>query len=218
MTPRPSPRHLLDHQRALRACRDCPKMTGPPVHGEPVAAPVMLLGQAPGTREIAEGRPFCWTAGRTLFGWLAGCGLNEAAVRSRVYMSAVCRCFPGKLAGGGDRVPDRTEIANCGRWWQAEIALLEPQLIIAVGRLAIERFIAVPRLADVIGGVHPIAEGPGAGADLLPLPHPSGASTWFKTEPGRTLLAQAIETLAAHPAWRALCWQEEVVGVGGSAA
>jgi len=143
---------LHAHRRALSRCRACEKMSGPPVYGEAVLSPVLLLGQAPGTREIAEGRPFCWTAGRTLFGWLAGCGLNEAAVRSRVYMSAVCRCFPGKLAGGGDRVPDRTEIANCGRWWQAEIALLEPQLIIAVGRLAIERFIAVPRLADVIGG------------------------------------------------------------------
>jgi uracil-DNA glycosylase len=192
---------LIDHQRALRSCRDCPRMTGPPVHGEPVVSPVFLLGQAPGTREIAEGRPFCWTAGRTLFGWLGQCGLDEAQVRARVYMSAVCRCFPGKLPAGGDRVPGRTEIAACARWWQAELALLRPRLIIAVGRLAIERFVAVPRLADVVGRVWPLADGPGAGADLIPLPHPSGASTWFKTEPGRTLLGQALAALAGHPAW-----------------
>jgi uracil-DNA glycosylase len=202
---RPSVRQrLIQRQRELRACRDCPRMTGPPVHGEPALSPVFLLGQAPGTREVSEGRPFCWTAGRTLFGWLAQCGLDEPQVRSRVYMSAVCRCFPGKLAGGGDRVPGRSEVATCARWWQGELALLRPRLVIAVGRLAIARFIAAPRLADVIGQVWPVTDGPGAGADLIPLPHPSGASTWFKTEPGRTLLAEALGQLGRHSAWRSL--------------
>jgi len=179
-------------------------MTGPPVHGQPVVSPVFLLGQAPGTREIAQGRPFCWTAGRTLFEWFGRSGLDEEQVRARVYMSAVCRCFPGKLAAGGDRAPNRAEVAACARWWQGEMALLRPRLVVAVGRLAIEQFLPGIRLADLVGEVHRIEQGPGAGADLIPLPHPSGASTWFKTEPGRTLLGQALARLAGHPAWQSL--------------
>jgi uracil-DNA glycosylase len=60
---------LAELQSALQQCHDCPQMTGPPVHGEPLASAVLLLGQAPGTREIEQGRPFCWTAGKTLFRW-----------------------------------------------------------------------------------------------------------------------------------------------------
>ena len=90
----------------------------------------MLIGQAPGDREGPAGKPFAWTAGKTLFKWIASIGLDEESFRSRVYMAAVCRCFPGKLPAGGDRVPDHTEIAACARWWQAELALLRPRLII----------------------------------------------------------------------------------------
>jgi uracil-DNA glycosylase len=55
-------------------------MFGPPVHGESVLSPVMLIGQAPGTKEIEQGRPFCWTAGKTLFRWLASSG--STSIRS----------------------------------------------------------------------------------------------------------------------------------------
>jgi uracil-DNA glycosylase len=192
------------HQQALRACRSCAGMQGPPVHGAPVPSAVLLIGQAPGTREIVEGRPFCWTAGRTLFGWLAQAGLDEQAVRSRVYMTAVCRCFPGKQPRGGDRVPDRNEVAACAHWWQAEIAIVRPRLILGVGKLAIAQFTPVERLDAVVGRCLALDEGPGSGADLIPLPHPSGASTWFKTAPGKDLLARALALIAAHPAWQAL--------------
>ena len=87
-------------------------MTGPPVIGQAVLSTVVLLGQAPGTKEIEGGRPFAWTAGKNLFGWFERIGLDEQAFRSRVYMAAVCRCFPGKSKSGGDRVPSRQEIAN----------------------------------------------------------------------------------------------------------
>lgn len=178
-------------------------MQGPPVHGEPVASPVLLLGQAPGSREIAAHRPFCWTAGRTLFGWLAGIGLDEAAVRRSVYMSAVCRCWPGRLDRGGDRVPTREEVDTCAMWWRRELQLVRPRLVIPVGRLAVARFLSVPRLDAVVGRRFRVTHD-GVDADLIPLPHPSGASTWFKTEPGRTLLAQALALIDAHPAWREL--------------
>lgn len=176
-------------------------MVGPVVVGGPVLSPVLLVGQAPGPHEGAAGRPFAWTAGRTLFGWFATIGLEEEAFRERVYMSAVCRCFPGKSRSGGDRVPDRTEVATCSQWLEAELALLEPALVIPVGKLAIGRFLPAQRLNEVVGKLHPL-ERNGRSFHLAPLPHPSGASTWHRTEPGRTLLHQALECIARHPAWQ----------------
>ena len=178
-------------------------MIGRPVLGEPVASPVMLVGQAPGSREIDVRKPFAWTAGKTLFGWFATIGLDEAAFRSRVYMAAVCRCFPGKNRGGGDRVPGAVEIRNCSGWLLSELRLLRPRLIIPVGRLAIAQFLEAGRLDAVIGRKHVIRTA-GFESDLVPLPHPSGASVWHRVEPGRTLLAQALKVLDSHPAWRDL--------------
>jgi uracil-DNA glycosylase len=186
----------------LRACRRCPGMQGPPVHGEAVISPVMMVGQAPGTREIQRGMPFCWTAGKTLFRWFESIGVDEPAFRRCVLMSAVCRCFPGKNPKGGDRVPDAVEVGQCGRWWQGELELVRPRLIIPVGKLAIMQFMASKRLNDVVGVQWPYRSPSGLEADLIPLPHPSGASTWFKMEPGRTLLEEALTLIHAHPAWQ----------------
>ena len=179
-------------------------MQGPPVTGEALLSPVMLIGQAPGSKEIEVGRPFAWTAGRTLFGWFSGLGLGEEAFRERVAMSAVCRCYPGKSPGGGDRVPDGEEVRRCAHWWRGELELVRPRLVIPVGRLAISRFLPVRRLAEVVGRQLASRTGSGQDFDLIPLPHPSGASTWFKTEPGQTLLARALDLIGRHPAWRSL--------------
>jgi uracil-DNA glycosylase len=189
----------------LGACRACPKMIGPVVHGPPVASDVMLIGQAPGPREGSFGRPFAWTAGRTMFRWFEEeLGIDEARFRSTVYMAAVARCFPGKAPGGGDRKPDASEVARCETWLSREAAILRPTLVIAVGTLAIERVLAmkVP-LAELVGSVRK-ASWQGLEVDVVALPHPSGASTWHKMEPGKTLLATALRTLARHPAIRAV--------------
>ncbi|WP_295399494.1 uracil-DNA glycosylase family protein [uncultured Thiocystis sp.] len=192
---------LLRLHADLEACRRCPGMQGPPVHSTAVLSPAMVIGQAPGTREIEQLRPFCWTAGKTLFGWFASIGLDEAACRERLLISAVCRCFPGKNPKGGDRVPDRGEVERCAGWWRTEMDLLRPRLIIPVGKLAIAQVMEFKLLNEVIGQQWPYRSERGWTADIIPLPHPSGASTWFKVEPGRTLLAQALERIAAHPDW-----------------
>lgn len=199
---------LREHQHQLARCTRCPEMQGPPVVGTAVVSPIMLIGQAPGGKEIHLHRPFAWTAGKTMFQWFEGIGLDEAAFRQRVYMAAVCRCFPGKKPKGGDRVPAPEEIDNCSGWMEAELTLLRPQLIIPVGKLAISRFLTFSKLADVIGSIHHL-QVQGRPTELLPLPHPSGASTWHRTEPGRGLLDQALRLLAAHPAWRKVCAQQD---------
>jgi uracil-DNA glycosylase len=195
---------LQRHRDALLACEACPRMIGPVVCGRAVVSPVLMVGQAPGDREGSLGRPFAWTAGKTLFKWYASIGLEEEAFRSRAYMAAVCRCFPGKKPKGGDRVPDVDEIARCGRWLDAEIALLRPRLLIPVGKLAISQFVDVNRLTEVVGKQLRI-ERNGHSMDAIALPHPSGASTWHRMEPGKALLAKALAMIAQHSAWRAIC-------------
>jgi uracil-DNA glycosylase len=195
---------LKRHVTQLRGCRDCSEMIGPVVTGEPVASPVMLIGQAPGVREGPAGKPFAWTAGKTMFAWFASLGLSEDAFRRRVYMAAVCRCFPGKARGGGDRVPSADEVARCGRHLDAELALLRPRLVIPVGKLAIAQL--VPDADQLVGivGQRRRAERAGTEFDLIALPHPSGASTWHRMEPGKTLLLRALAEIGRHEAWKAL--------------
>ena len=181
----------------MRACRKCPRVCGTPVHGPALETPIMLIGQAPGAHESHLGRPFAYTAGKTLFKWLGSAtGQDEEELRERIYFAAVARCFPGK-AEKGDREPDAGEIEACREFLSAEARALKPRLILAVGRLAIGEVLgakAFPRgtpLADVVGRVFK-ADFHGVKVDVLPLPHPSGVSRWPVTEPGKTKLAAAL--------------------------
>jgi len=198
-----SNRRLQAHQAALSACRLCPKMIPPVILGQPVMTEILLVGQAPGDREGDLGRPFAWTAGKTLFKWFASIGVDEQVFRDRVYISAVCRCFPGKNPKGGDRVPDKKEIETCSQWLSEEIELLQPKLIIPVGKLAISQYLPVNKLVDVIGKKFDVQMN-GVELEMIPLPHPSGASTWHRMSPGKELLAQALDLLARHESWERL--------------
>ncbi|HET9624845.1 MAG TPA: uracil-DNA glycosylase family protein [Kofleriaceae bacterium] len=194
---------LKRHVRQLRGCTACTDMIGPVVTGVPVLSPVMLIGQAPGVHEGPAGKPFAWTAGKTMFGWFSEIGLSEDEFRHRVYMAAVCRCFPGKSAkGGGDRVPSPVEVAACSRHLHREIELLRPRLVIPVGKLAIAQVAPdAAQLVDIVGQKRRITIA-GVELDIIALPHPSGASTWHRMEPGKTLLGKALTEIKRHPAWR----------------
>jgi uracil-DNA glycosylase len=196
----------LDQQVAtLLQCRRCPRMQSTPVSGGAIVSDIMVVGQAPGPREPVLLRPFAHTAGKTLFRWFEEfCGMNEATVRSKIYFAAVCRCFPGKNSSGTDRVPAPDEIHNCSSWMDNEIRILQPRLIIPVGRLAIMQFIDCPKLDKVIGHTFRV-ERAGYRFDLIPLPHPSGASPWHKISPGRELTKRALKQIARHSAVAALC-------------
>ena len=201
MKPSKAQLDLLRHQDVLSHCRRCPRMQSTPVIGNPVVSKVLLVGQAPGPKEPDIGKPFAWTAGKMLFKWFAQLGVDEEAFRGRVYMAAVCRCFPGKRPGGGDRVPDPDEVKNCSGWLDAELAMLRPKLVIPVGKLAIQRFMPVDKLEHVVGALHRVRQC-GFTFEVAPLPHPSGASTWQHVHPGKTLLPRALSLIAAHPAWQ----------------
>ena len=190
---------LETHASALAACRRC-------VFDDPAVLPVvstsrepvaMLVGQAPGKTEVIDRRPFAGRAGRTLFRWFAEVGITETVARRRIYIAAVTRCFPGPSPSGrGDRVPSPEQMSNCSGWLDAEIALIRPTVIIPVGRLAIERFLGNAPLADLVGRMHELDRLPGRPI-AIPLPHPSGASSWVHS-PGHIDLVRASLRLIAE--------------------
>jgi uracil-DNA glycosylase len=172
-------------------------MHTPVVSGEPVVSKIVLVGPAPSEPEPALGQPFAWAAGQTLFKWLfETSGLTEDRLRSSIYVTAVCRCFPGKKPGGGDLAPSPEDAANCSVWLKRELTILKPELVIPVGKLAISWFLPTDQLDDVIGNRFRIWD-----FDVIPLPQPSAASLWRSLEPGKTLLHRALTMIASHPAF-----------------
>jgi uracil-DNA glycosylase len=109
-------------------------------------------------------------------------------------MTAVTKCYPGKDKGGkGDRVPTRFEQKLCRPFLDRELALVVPELIVPVGRLAVELFFGHRfKLVDVVGTLA-IDE---RGCRIVPLPHPSGASLWLNRPENRARVAQAVEILS----------------------
>ena len=192
---------IVDLQTQLSQCRRCPNMIPPVVVGSAVRSKIISIGQAPGDKEGAAGKPFAWTAGKTLFKWFERIGVDEEAYRSQVYMSAVCRCFPGKNPKGGDRIPSKDEIRRCSKWLQQEFELLMPELVIPIGKLATGELLPVKKLTDVIGKCF-VQKVNGKIVTVIPLPHPSGASTWHRTEPGIALLDQALTLIAEQEIWK----------------
>jgi uracil-DNA glycosylase len=189
---------LLDtHRVALSACRRCGHQDERvlPIISEALRPRVMLVGQAPGKSELDDRRAFTGRAGRTLFRWLERAGLDEPAFRREVYIAAITRCYPGPGASGrGDRVPSLEEQKLCAPWLDAEIDLIRPALMIPVGRLAIDRFLPNDPLDQLVGRVH-VTRVRGRRTTLIPLPHPSGASSWVNAPANRALLEDALRHL-----------------------
>jgi len=192
----PLPVLLEKHRRRLAACRACGHAeTILPITSIARDPRVMIVGQAPGITESAGGQPFAGQAGRTLFRWLDRIGLDEPTAREHVYIAALTRCYPGRAPSGrGDRVPDAREQGRCAPWLDAELRLIRPALLLPVGKHAIARFLGDRPLVDLVGSVHEVDHA-GGRARVLPLPHPSGASSWVYMPGNAALLARALEHL-----------------------
>ncbi|PYQ25848.1 MAG: uracil-DNA glycosylase [Acidobacteria bacterium] len=190
-------RDFAAHLDALFACRACPNVFGVPVTGVVPNARVMLVGQAPGPREVEQAKPFAYTAGRRLFAWMQEhVGISEEEFRASVYIAAVIRCFPGRdPKAGGDRVPDVDEIARCSAHLDRELRILRPELVIAVGTLAAKQLVGESELKKVVGRVHRVTRA-GHEFDVIVLPHPSGRSTWTNKKENVALLAKSLKLIA----------------------
>jgi uracil-DNA glycosylase len=181
----------------MRTCRRCldagyPITAGAVFSGR-ASARLMIIGQAPGLTETQVKRPFNGTSGTRLFQWLAQAGWAENDFRQRHYMTAVTNCYPGKTNGGkGDRVPSRAEQQLCRPFLDRELALVAPEVIVPVGRLALELFYGRKfKLAEVVG----TSKRDEQGRWIVPLPHPSGASLWLNQPENRARVTEALEIL-----------------------
>jgi len=155
-------------------------------------AQVMTIGQAPGPTEAVVKRPFNAGSGKRLFEWLRQAGFDEDTFRATQYMTSVTKCYPGRSAGGhGDRVPSKAEQALCRGWLDQEIALVNPKLIIPIGRLAIGLFFHTKIPLEQIIGTQIERDG----RVIIPLPHPSGASTWYNKPENQVRVKKAIRLI-----------------------
>lgn len=187
---------LAAHNEALSKCVRCGLAESVrPIISEARTPRAMLVGQAPGKVEVGDRRPFAGRAGKTLFSWLAQAGVDEAAFRRDVYIAAITRCYPGPSPSGrGDRVPSTREREMCSGWLESELRIIRPALLIPVGRLAIDRFLGAGKLNELVGKRHTISHAVGESV-AIPLPHPSGASSWVNEPRHRALLDRALELL-----------------------
>jgi len=189
--------HTLHQQ--MRACRICldkgHQVTPPAIFTGMPTARIMTIGQAPGITEVEAKRPFNAGSGQRLFKWLAGACIEETWFRSNQYMTSVTKCYPGRSASGsGDRVPSREEQAFCRPYLDKEIELVNPALIIPIGRLAIDLFFPKKlKLTDIIGTEKKVEA-----RWIVPLPHSSGASRWHQIEANRKLIEKAVDLISSH--------------------
>jgi uracil-DNA glycosylase len=190
MRRRSSYRSIASLERDVSVCRACVE-AGHPLDSLPVLAPVhrqraYLYGQAPGVQEGLERRPWRGRAGRTLRGWL---DLDEDVFYETFYCASVTRCYPGRAPSGrGDRKPTPEEQALCAFWREWELKILRPQLVVTVGGLAAKHLLGIGTVSECVGRRYEL---PG-GIVAVPLPHPSGASSWLNSVANRTLVAQAV--------------------------
>ncbi len=194
-----SQRQLDEVHARMRLCRLCVQagydVFPRAIFSGTIEARLMIIGQAPGITEKEAGRPFNAGSGSRLFQWLGRAGIEESWFRKTQYLTAVTKCYPGRAkSGSGDRVPSRAEQALCRPYLEAEIRLVNPQLIIPVGRLAIGMFYP-PKLPleEIIGTEKQADE-----RWIVPLPHSSGASRWHQTTENRARIELAIQLIARH--------------------
>ena len=189
-------------QAELRACRRCVEAgflpeARPLVLGKS-SADVMVIGQAPSRTDHETGGFYVGPAGRKLRGWLEEAGLSEEDQNRHVYFAAITRCFPGRLPGSSkDRLPSKAEQRLCRSWLDAEIAVVDPKIVVLFGGLAIQTFLSKAPLTELVGQAFERD-----GRLWVPLPHSSGASTWLNAPENRALLQNALKTLrgARHSA------------------
>ena len=182
-------RSILSLQRDNARCRACLE-AGFQIESWPVAAPfhgqrAYMYGQAPGIVEGQERLPWRGRAGQTLRRWLE---LEGDELYECFYCASVTRCYPGRPPSGrGDRTPTPREQELCRFWRDWELELLQPELIVTVGGLALKRLLGIGTLTDAIGKSFTHSD-----AIVIPLPHPSGASGWLNDRANRARLGKAL--------------------------
>jgi uracil-DNA glycosylase len=185
-------RSIASLQRDNRVCRACAE-AGFPLESLPIVQPyrgqhAYMFGQAPGIQEGVERLPWRGRAGKTLRKWL---DLDEETFYATFYCASVTRCYPGRAPSGrGDRNPTPREQDLCSLWREWEFELVRPQLIVTVGGLAARRLLGAKSITECVGMRYELND-----AVAIPLPHPSGASSWLNNAANRARVDDAAAVI-----------------------
>jgi uracil-DNA glycosylase family 4 len=146
------------------ACRDCElaKYRTKVVPGEGAEdADLLFIGEAPGWHEDQQGRPFVGPAGQFLDQLLASIGSR----REEVYIANVIKCRPPQ-----NRDPLPAEIQNCRKWLDRQIEIIQPQMIITLGRYSLARYFPNESISKIHGKPRK-----SEGVIYYPMYHPAAA-------------------------------------------
>jgi DNA polymerase len=152
---------LGDRVRRCTGCRLSGGRTQAVPGDGPAGAKVMFVGEGPGYHEDRQGKPFVGAAGQLLSELLSGVGLS----RDRVYVTNIVKCRPPE---NRDPLPD--EIAACRPFLEEQIALVDPEVIVTLGRFALEVFAPGARISRVHGQPRRLGS-----RTFLPMLHPAAA-------------------------------------------
>jgi DNA polymerase len=148
----------------IRSCTRCKlhenRTTAVPGSG-PADANVFFLGEGPGAREDEQGLPFVGRSGRYLDQLLEGIDLD----REKVFITNVVKCRPPS-----NRDPYVAEVQACAPYLDRQLEIIQPRLVVTLGRFAMEHFISDGRISDVHGEPRHIND-----TIYLPLYHPAAA-------------------------------------------
>ena len=150
---------------AVRGCTRCPLARGR-THAVPgegnLLSDVLLVGEGPGAREDATGRPFVGAAGQLLTELLHAIGWE----RQDVFITNVVKCRPP-----GNRDPEADEIAACSVYLDGQERALQPAVVVSLGRHSLQRYLPGAR----IGAVHGRLRRSYSGQHVFPMYHPAAA-------------------------------------------
>jgi DNA polymerase len=148
----------------VRDCTRCPLAKGRtqavPGEGNPLTD-VLLVGEGPGAREDATGRPFVGPAGQLLDELIRSIGWE----RRDVFIANVVKCRPP-----GNRDPEPDEIAACAGYLDRQEAVLDPTIVVTLGRHSLQRYLPGARIGAVHGTLHRAG-----GRHVFPMYHPAAA-------------------------------------------
>jgi DNA polymerase len=148
----------------IAACRDCElaKHRTRVVPGEGAEdADLLFIGEAPGWHEDQQGRPFVGPAGQFLDQLLGSIGLQ----REDVYIANVIKCRPPQ-----NREPLPAEIESCRKWLDRQVEMIQPQIIVTLGRYSLARYFPNDSIGKVHGKPRRLA-----GVIYYPMYHPAAA-------------------------------------------
>lgn len=148
----------------IRQCTDCPLHQGRtnavPGEGSPTAE-LLFIGEGPGFQEDRQGRPFVGPAGKFLEELLSSIGLR----REQVFIANMVKCRPPE-----NRDPQPAEIAACGKYLDRQIELINPKLVVTLGRFSLGRFFPGESITRARGRVREKD-----GRKIYPIMHPAAA-------------------------------------------